>query len=239
VRITGWLIVGVTVAVPLVSGDTKKNGEGKEKAPVLSPLETYVQQSATRAKNVTALETSPGSLWNPAAGLADLARDNRASQVDDIVTVLVAEKTSAVANGGAKTARASAANSSITALGGAKSSGSSLANLLGVTGSTTLNGSGTTSRDTTLTTNISARVIAVLPNGYLVVDAVKDVQVDSEHQLISIRGVVRPADITTANTVSSDKVAEMEIHVNGKGVINDAIRRPNFLYRLVLGLLPF
>jgi flagellar L-ring protein FlgH len=82
-------------------------------------------------------------------------------------------------------------------------------------------------------------VIAVLPNGYLVVDAVKDVQVDSEHQLISIRGVVRPADITTANTVSSDKVAEMEIHVNGKGVINDAIHRPNFLYRLVLGLLPF
>jgi flagellar L-ring protein FlgH len=102
-----------------------------------------------------------------------------------------------------------------------------------------LNGSGTTERDTTLTTNISARVIAVLPNGYLVVDAVKDVQVDSEHQLISIRGVVRPADITTANTVSSDKVAEMEIHVNGKGVINDAIHRPNFLYRLVLGLLPF
>jgi flagellar L-ring protein precursor FlgH len=124
-------------------------------------------------------------------------------------------------------------------LAGAKSSSSSLANLLGVTGSTTLNGSGTTSRDTTLTTNISARVIAVLPNGYLVVDAVKDVQVDSEHQLISIRGVVRPADITTANTVSSDKVAEMEIHVNGKGVINDAIHRPNFLYRLILGLLPF
>jgi flagellar L-ring protein precursor FlgH len=159
--------------------------------------------------------------------------------VDDIVTVIVAEKTSAVANGGAKTARASSANSSITALGGPQKATGALANILGVTGNTTLNGSGTTSRDTTLTTNISARVIAVLPNGYLVVDAVKDVQVDSEHQLISIRGVVRPADITTANTVSSDKVAEMEIHVNGKGVINDAIHRPNFLYRLVLGLLPF
>jgi flagellar L-ring protein precursor FlgH len=232
------LVVGLFV--PLVSGasDSKKE-KPKEKPPVLSPLEQYIQQSATRAKNVTALETSPGSLWNPASGLSDLARDNRASQVDDMVTVLVAEKTSAVANGGAKTARASAANSSITGLAGAKSSTSALANLLGVTGNTTLNGTGTTERDTTLTTNISARVIAVLPNGYLVVDAVKDVQVDSEHQLISIRGVVRPADITTANTVSSDKVAEMEIHVNGKGVINDAIHRPNFLYRLVLGLLPF
>jgi flagellar L-ring protein precursor FlgH len=159
--------------------------------------------------------------------------------LDDIVTVLVSEKTSAVANGGTKTARASAANSSITALAGPKSSTGALANLLGVTGNTTLNGTGTTSRDTTLTTNISARVIAVLPNGYLVVDAVKDVQVDSEHQLISIRGVVRPADITTSNTISSDRVAEMEIRVNGKGVIGDAIHRPNFLYRLLLGLLPF
>jgi flagellar L-ring protein FlgH len=238
VRFSRCMMTGLLMPLLWGADDPKKNKE-RPKPPVLSPLEQYVQQSATRAKNVTALETSPGSLWNPSAGLSDLARDNRASQVDDMVTVLVAEKTSAVANGGAKTARASAANSSITALAGVKSSGGALANLLGVTGSTTLNGSGTTSRDTTLTTNISARVIAVLPNGYLVVDAVKDVQVDSEHQLISIRGVVRPADITTANTVSSDKVADIEIHVNGKGVINDAIHRPNFLYRLVLGLLPF
>jgi flagellar L-ring protein precursor FlgH len=237
VKVPAWMIAASFIPM-LGVADTKKSKD-KEKPPLLSPLEQYVQQSATRAKNVTALETSPGSLWNPSSNLSDLARDNRASQVDDLVTVLVAEKTSAVANGGAKTARASSANSSITALGGAKKSSSALANILGVTGNTSLNGSGTTSRDTTLTTNISARVIAVLPNGYLVVDAVKDVQVDSEHQLISIRGVVRPADITTANTVSSDKVAEMEIRVNGKGIINDAIHRPNFLYRLVLGLLPF
>jgi flagellar L-ring protein precursor FlgH len=31
----------------------------------------------------------------------------------------------------------------------------------------------------------------------------------------------------------------MEIRLNGKGVVADAIRRPNFLYRLLLGLLPF
>ena len=237
-KIPAWMVWVLLTPFLLADGDSKKSKD-QPKAPVLTPLEQYVQQSATRAKSVTALETSPGSLWNPSASLSDLARDNRASQVDDIVTVLVSENTSAVANGGAKSARASAAGSSITALAGVKSPTGALANLLGVTGNTSLTGSGTTERDTTLTTNISARVIAVLPNGYLVVDAVKDVQVDSEHQLISIRGVVRPADITTANTVSSDNVADMEIHVNGKGVINDAIHRPNFLYRLILGLLPF
>ena len=216
-----------------------KKDKEKEKGPKPSPLDIYVQQAVGRGKNSAALESSPGSLWSPSSSLADLARDNRASKVDDIVTVLVSENTSAVADGGTKTARASAANSSITALAGVKSSTGSLANLLGVTGNRSLNGTGTTSRDTTLTTNISARVVAVLPNGYLVVDAVKEVQVDSEKQLISIRGVVRPADITTANTVSSNQVAEMEIRVNGKGVIGDAIHRPNALYRLLLGLLPF
>jgi flagellar L-ring protein precursor FlgH len=224
--------------VLLMAGDQKKD-KAPPKAPPPSPLDVYVQQATNRAKSAGALESSPGSLWSPSSGLADLARDNRASQVDDIVTVLVSETTSAVADGGTKTARASAASSSISALAGIKSSTGSLANLLGVTGNQSLNGTGTTSRDTTLTTNISARVVAVLPNGYLVVDAVKEVQVDSEKQLISIRGVVRPADITTANTVSSNQVAEMEIRVNGKGVIADSIHRPNVLYRILLGLLPF
>jgi hypothetical protein len=31
----------------------------------------------------------------------------------------------------------------------------------------------------------------------------------------------------------------MEIQVNGKGVVADAVHRPNFVYRLLLGLLPF
>jgi flagellar basal body L-ring protein FlgH len=50
---------------------------------------------------------------------------------------------------------------------------------------------------------------------------------------------VRPADLDPTNTVQSDRVAQMEVQVNGKGVIGDSIRRPWFLYRLILGLLPF
>ena len=53
------------------------------------------------------------------------------------------------------------------------------------------------------------------------------------------RGIVRPVDLTTANVVPSDRIAEMEIQVNGKGVVADSVRRPFILYRLILGLLPF
>jgi flagellar L-ring protein precursor FlgH len=57
--------------------------------------------------------------------------------------------------------------------------------------------------------------------------------------VIVIRGVIRPIDLNTANTIQSAQVAQMEVQVNGKGVVGDVIRRPNILYRILLGLLPF
>jgi len=78
-----------------------------------------------------------------------------------------------------------------------------------------------------------------MPNGNLVVEGTKDVQINSEKQRVSVRGVVRWNDLTAANRISSDRLGELEVRVDGKGVVNDSIRRPNFLYRLLLGLLPF
>ena len=51
--------------------------------------------------------------------------------------------------------------------------------------------------------------------------------------------LVRPLDVSPGNAVFSDQLAELEIAVNGKGVVGDAVRRPNILYRILLGLLPF
>jgi flagellar L-ring protein FlgH len=31
----------------------------------------------------------------------------------------------------------------------------------------------------------------------------------------------------------------VEIKIDGKGVVNDSVRRPNIIYRILLGLLPF
>ncbi len=211
----------------------------KAKAEEPAPLDIYVDQAKKRALDAAAREASPGSLWSPVASLADLARDHRASQVDDLVTITVAEQASAVANGATKTSRASNSKNSISSgLLPAPVAGK-LSNVLGLSGQTTLDGQGTTSRGTTLTTSMSARVVAVLPNGYLVVEGEKQIQVDSEHQFITVRGVVRPADITTSNTVTSARLAQLEVRINGKGVIADATHRPFLLYRILMGLLPF
>jgi flagellar L-ring protein precursor FlgH len=208
----------------------------KKRQPTPSPLDQYIQEAHKRAAS---FPESPGSIWSPPATLGDMAADVRARSVDDMVTIVVNEQANAVSVGQTKTSRTSSANSSITAAAGKLSAAGSLANLLTANTNTALDGEGTTSRQTTLTAMITARVVDVLPNGYLVIEGSKSVMINSENQVITLRGVVRPADLSNANTVQSGNVAQLELQVNGKGVVNDAIHRPNFLYRLLLGLLPF
>ncbi len=180
-----------------------------------------------------------GSVWSPNAMFSNLGLDLKATRVNDLVTIVVNENTSAVATGDVKTARTSNAQSAIQAAAGITRAAGPWANLAKTNTSTALQGQGSTSRGATLTTTMSARITNVLPNGYLVVEGVKRVQVNSENQIITVRGVVRPVDLDVSNSIPSNRVAQMEVQVNGKGVVGDSIHRPFFLYRLLLGLLPF
>jgi flagellar L-ring protein precursor FlgH len=185
------------------------------------------------------LGASPGSLFTPSGILADPARDVRAADVGDIVTILVSDTASAVANGVTNTSRKSSASSSITGLAGFSSPSGRLSNLLGVTGNQQLQGQGQTSRNMTIATTVSAQVVAVTGNGSLVVEGTKNIGINSEKQTVVLRGTVRPADLTPLNTVTSNQVANLTLQINGKGVVGDSIKRPFSLYRILLGLLPF
>jgi flagellar L-ring protein precursor FlgH len=228
-----WLVLPPSAAAGLFGSGTKPKPKPAEQ----SPLDKYVASAS--AEHAQEPAPSPGAIWSPSARLTDLGRDVRASQVDDVVTIVVTETVNAAATGASTTERASSANSSITALAGVKSPTGALANLAALTGDQKLNGTGTTTRAATLNATLSARVVSVLPGGLLLIEGAKDLQINSEQQLITVRGVIRPADITTLNTVASTQIADMEIRLNGKGVVGDAVRRPNALYRFVLGLLPF
>jgi flagellar L-ring protein precursor FlgH len=211
----------------------------KEKVVEASPLDKYVEEASHRGQAALGSGATTGSLWSPTSRLVDLGSDVRAAQVDDMVTVLVAEQASAVVSGTTKTARNSSAKASVSALAGITKAAGPWANLAGASSNVALDGQGSTTRQTALSTNLSARVTHVLPNGYLVVEGSKDVQVNSERQVVTVRGVIRNIDLSPGNVISSDRIAQMEVKVNGKGVIGDAIRRPNILYRILLGILPF
>ncbi len=200
-------------------------------------LAKYVEEVNQRSHQSST--STPGSLYSAGGRLADGFRDVRASQVFDLVTIIVSDKASAVSTGGTNTSRKSNANASVTSLAGPTKVTGALANLANLTSAQQLQGQGSTSRESTLTTTVTAEVTDVLPNGNLVINGQKEIAVNSERQLITVRGIVRPDDLSPVNSVPSDRVARLQVLVNGRGVVNDSIKRPFFLYRLLLGLLPF
>ncbi len=194
---------------------------------------------AAQAASAPLPQPSPGSLYSSSGRLADLARDLRANRIHDLVTIIVSDQASAVTTGATNTSRKSSVANSISALAGLTNSSSALANLANTSGDQELQGTGTTSRTNTLSTTLSAEVSAVTANGNLTIEGRKLITVNGEKQLVLIRGTIRPDDVSTINTVSSAQIANLEISINGKGVVGDSVRRPFILYRLLLGLLPF
>ena len=186
-----------------------------------------------------ALAQTPGSLFTSAGPLSNAARDLRAGAAGDIVTIVVSDQASATASGGTTTSRKSTGNAQISALAGTLAAGNPLGSLLDFSNARKIDGQGDTTRTMAFTTTVSARVVATTLNGMLVVEATKETVVNSERQQVVLRGLIRPYDITPANTIRSDQIADLSLIVNGKGVVDDAIKRPNVVYRILLGLLPF
>lgn len=225
----------VLLVLLAAAGLTAKEKKEKEKEEP-SALDQYLTAARQAGGEATATR---GSTWNTNAVLLNVASDLRARRVNDIVTVVVFERASAVSQGSVSSSRGSQANAGISAFGGIPGAKSALPNLLGLTSNRSLDGEGETSRRTTLTATMAAHVAEVLPNGNLLIEGEKIVGIDSERQTIKLRGIIRPYDIDVANAVNSNQVAQLELRINGKGVVGDAIKRPNFFYRVLLGLLPF
>lgn len=216
------------------------DGAWRRKAPPPpSPIDRYIEEASLHASQGPGNNASPGSLYGGGGRYGDLFRDPRAYQIDDLITVVVSDRASALARGVTTSSRKTNSSGAITALAGALPAAGALANLATLGGESKLDGQGQTSRETELNTTLSVRVTHVMPNGNLIVQGTKDILVNSERQTVVVRGICRPQDLAPGNTIRSDRLAELEVRVNGKGVVADAIKRPFLLYRILNGLLPF
>ncbi|MGJ5817926.1 flagellar basal body L-ring protein FlgH [Paludibaculum fermentans] len=222
------------LALALFSAGAPAKDKKKTAAPAAAEIDRY-REEVQRSQR--AMETQPGSLWTPTARLLDAGADLRASRTGDILTIVVQEDASAVAKGTTKTSRSSAVKAGVGSVAGISTP--ALSGLAQATADHSLNGDGTTSRENSLRATLTARVSEVLPNGNMIVEGSKSITVNSETQVVTLRGVARPFDISTGNIIESSRLGLLDIKVNGKGVVNDVIRRPNFVYRLLLGILPF
>jgi flagellar L-ring protein precursor FlgH len=93
-------------------------------------------------------------------------------------------------------------------------------------------------RSETLELNVAAIVTDVLPNGNLMITGSQEVRVNAELRVLTIAGIVRPADIGAENTIPYERIAEARISYGGRGRITE-IQQPAYGQQVLDQVLPF
>ncbi|UWZ82934.1 flagellar basal body L-ring protein FlgH [Occallatibacter riparius] len=229
-RIAVVLIAGIgwsSLCRP-VAAKAPKTPEGRVATPPEASLTSYVQR--VRAQQAAEVRTA-GSIWSPNGQLVRLGTDVKAFRLHDVVSIVVTESLAASTDGAVKNSRASNAKSSITALFGALKPSNALQNLVNQTSSSGLTAQGQSTTNSSLTTTFGGEVVDVLPNGMLVVQATRQLTFSQQTQLIRLRGLVRPEDVSAQNQIQSTAMTDLELEVTGKGIVNDSTYRQNPLVR--------
>lgn len=199
-------------------------------------LQSYLAR-VTRSDNKNPTLAN-GSLWSADSPFGNLATDYKARTVGDLVIIIISEQTLAEASGAVDSQRSFAAKSGITGLAGRINTGG-IDNLFSGASDSKLQGKAQTSTNSRLRKSVAGQVIAVLPNGNLVLEARRRVFMNNEKETVLLRGVARPADVSSDNAVLSTELSDLEIELRGKGVISEATRRPNWILRALLRLVGF
>jgi flagellar L-ring protein precursor FlgH len=230
-------------------------GQGPALSPIKNPAETGPKISMpSPPRQEDSFQTA--SLWR--TGARQFFKDNRASQVGDIVTVIVnisnerADFANTTTRERANTESADVSSqflgyntqSLIERLPGRNSTpmtGTDATNpisLGGISSNTSNSGTGRIQRAETLALRVAAVITQVLPNGNYVVSGSQEVRVNFEARVLQLAGVIRPQDITSANTIQQDQIAEARIAYGGKGQISD-FQQPRWGQQLYDIIAPF
>ncbi|MEZ5897842.1 MAG: flagellar basal body L-ring protein FlgH [Parvularculaceae bacterium] len=195
---------------------------GRLAAPAAAPDAPFMAY-APPAEHV---EKTSGSLWS--SGPDSLFGDRRARGVGDIVTIVVEIDDEAEMRNRTERKRSGSDEINVPALLGAGSlaeqvlpGGAGLDPAIDAGSSATSKGEGTIRRNEKITLRVAAIVRGVMPNGHLVVQGSQEVRVNYELRDLQVAGIIRPEDISRANTITYDKIAEARISYGGRGQITD------------------
>lgn len=159
-----------------------------------------------------------------------LVSDRKASRSGDSVTVLVLEAASASASSDTATDRSTSVDAHLKYLPRYDKS-------LDAAYGDDFSGRGKIARSGKLLAQITVKVESVAPNGDLNVKGQQLLYVNDEKQLIKLEGRIRRADISDANTVPSNRIADARISYIGDGILGDT-QKPGWTTRIMrwLGL---
>lgn len=188
-------------------------------------------------------ERQPSSLWRP--GARAFLKDQRASNVGDVVTVVINLNEGAKISNDTKTNRTSGEKADANNFLGYETKLSKVfpsaidPTALVDTSSTSSNeGSGSVDRKEQVTVSVAATITQVLPNGNLVVQGRQEMRVNYDVRDLQVAGVIRPQDISATNTIPFDQIAEARLSYSGHGQISDK-QQPRYGEQIFDVLFPF
>jgi flagellar L-ring protein precursor FlgH len=218
-------------------------------APQLNPIENPITAPSYRSVSMPMPEPErpihmANSLWRP--GARAFFKDQRAAKVGDILTVAVSIEDEAEIDNSTTRTRTNTEDDDVTGLLGYQSSLNRIlpealtsgTDLLNLSSSSAQTGEGTVERSETITFQIAAVVTQVLPNGNLVIWGHQEIRVNFEVRELLVAGVVRPEDISSANMVASNQIAEARISYGGRGQLTD-VQQPRYGQQVLDIILPF
>ncbi len=242
-------LLGIAAAAVLLSGCNAMDrlsslGQAPELSRIQNPVESPGYQPVSLPMPAPVVATrQANSLWQE--GSRAFFKDQRASDIGDIITVVVEiDDDAAVTN----TTTRSRTNSEGAALGGLFGFENALNDVFpeGVTGDNLVDlnssnsnvGNGEVDREEDINIRIAAVVTQKLPNGNLVLYGRQEVRVNFEVREIVVGGVIRAADITSTNTISYDQMAEARIAYGGRGQLTD-VQQPRYGSQVLDIIMPF
>jgi flagellar L-ring protein precursor FlgH len=161
----------------------------------------------------------------------ELFADLKARRIGDILTIKLNESTAASKSAVTKTTKTtSVADSAPTIFGQTATIRGRPILSTTLNGANAFDGEGASTQSNSLAGSLTVTVTDVQANGNLVVQGDKTLKLNQGEEFVHIAGVIRPADIATDNTVTSDKIADAHISYSGKGV-TDSSNRMGWLAR--------
>ena len=198
--------------------------QGPQLAPIGYPAQ-LVPISQTYTTVPEPRSASANSLWR--VGARAFFGDQRARNIGDILTVNIDIDDQAQTSNTTSRSRTNDITGGISnffglenSLGRAFPGGFDPQNLVGVEGSSNANGTGSVSRSERVNLTVAAVVTDILSNGNLVIQGRQEVRTNREVRELTVAGIVRPEDISSANTIAHSQIAEARISYGGRGDIS-------------------
>ena len=188
-----------------------------------------------------------GALWPGNTRGNFLFGDDKATKVGDIITVTIDENATSTQSATTNTSKDTSIDlQSPNVLGLPSNLGvNNFLNLgtqfdprVNATVANSMQGTGTVTRNGTLSATVSALITDIVPGGNLRIEGRRSVTINNEEQIMVLRGIVRPQDINFDNTIPSTLIADASISYTGEGVVADE-QRKGWLAKILSKVWPF